>query len=76
MLSKTDFKIASTCSKKLVCKKVSFETMNDASEYMEMLAQCGHIIAKYAQLIFPDANEVKGHNLDTAIEETRKTYIK
>ena len=60
MLSKSDFKIASTCTKKLVYKKASFETMNDANEYLEMLAQGGYLIAKYAQLTFPNAFEVKG----------------
>lgn len=72
MLSKSDFQIASTCSKKLVYKKASFETMNDANEYMEMLAQGGHIVAKYAQLTFPDAVEVKGESLDIVIAETKK----
>lgn len=72
MLSKSDFQIASTCNKKLVYKKASFETMNDANEYMEMLAQGGHIVAKYAQLTFTDAVEVKGESLDVAIAETKK----
>ena len=72
MLSKSDFKIASTCTKKLVYKKASFETMNDANEYMEMLAQGGHIIAKYAQLTFPNAIEVTGEAIDAVIAETNK----
>lgn len=72
MLSKTDFKIASTCNKKLIYKKASFETMNDANEYMEMLAQGGHIISKYAQLTFPNAIEVKGDTIDEAVEETKR----
>ncbi len=29
--------------------------MKDSNEYMEMLAQGGYIVAKYAQLIYPDA---------------------
>lgn len=70
MLSKSDFKIASTCCKKLIYKKASFQTMNDANEYMEMLAQGGHIISKYAQLIYPSGIEVKGETLEIAIEET------
>lgn len=71
MLSKSDFKIASTCSKKLIHKKASYETMNDANEYMEMLAQGGHIIAKYAQLTYPNAVTVKGETLEAAIQETQ-----
>lgn len=71
MLSKSDFKIASSCSKKLVYKKASFETMNDGNEYMEMLAQGGHIVAKYAQLTFPGGIEVKTDTIEAAIEVTK-----
>ncbi len=39
LLSKSDFKLTSTCTKKLVYKKGAYPTMNDANEYMEMLAQ-------------------------------------
>src|ERR1017187_4519360 len=45
--------------------------MNDTNEYMEMLAQGGHIIAKYAQLTFPNGIEVKNETLEDAIEETK-----
>lgn len=72
MLSKSDFKIASTCCKKLVYKKTSFETKNDTNEYLEMLAQGGHIISKYAQLTYPNGIEIKSETLDDAIEETKK----
>ena len=61
MLSKSDFKIASTCAKKLVYKKSSYETMNDGNEYLEMLAQGGHIIGKYAQLLYTDGIEIKNN---------------
>jgi hypothetical protein len=72
MLSKSDFKIASTCSKKLIYKKASFETMNDTNEYMQSLAEGGHIISKYAQLTFPNAIEVKGDTIDEAVAQTKK----
>jgi hypothetical protein len=72
MLSKSDFKIASTCAKKLIYKKASYPTTNDENEYMEMLAQGGHIVAKYAQLIYPDGIEVKAKNIDHAVIETTK----
>jgi len=72
MLSKSDFKIASSCTKKLVYKKASFETMNDGNEYMEMLAQGGHIVAKYAQLTFPGGIEVKADTIEAAIGVTKK----
>ena len=71
-ISKSDFKIASTCAKKLVYKKASYETKNDENEYLEMLAQGGHIVAKYAQLMYPNAIEVKGVSIDSAINVTKK----
>jgi hypothetical protein len=74
MLSKSDFKIASNCSKKLVYKKAAYETLNDADEYLEMLAQGGHVIGKYAQLLYPDAIEIKGKTIAEAIVNTKK-YI-
>ena len=71
-LSKSDFKIASTCPKKLVYKKASYLTKNDSNEYMEMLAQGGYIVGKLAQLIYPDGIEIKGDTLESAISETKK----
>ncbi|MEO8210869.1 MAG: DUF2779 domain-containing protein [bacterium] len=71
-LSKSDFKIASSCPKKLIYKKASYLTKNDSNEYMEMLAQGGYIVGKYAQLTYPDGIEVSGETLETAIEETKR----
>jgi hypothetical protein len=76
LLSKSDFKIAATCAKKLVYKKASYKTKNDENEYMEMLVQGGHIIAKYAQLMYPNAIEVKGETFDTSITETKNLIEK
>jgi hypothetical protein len=72
MLSKSDFKIASTCAKKLVYKKASYITTNDENEYLEMLAQGGHIVAKYAQLTYPNGIEIKAKNIDHAVLETTR----
>jgi len=72
MLSKSDFKVASSCCKKLVYKKASFETRNDGNEYLEMLAQGGHIISKYAQLTYLDGVEVKGESLTEVIQKTKE----
>jgi hypothetical protein len=69
-LSKSDFKIASSCAKKLVYKKASYDTLNDANEYMEMLAQGGHIVGKYAQLIYRGGIEIKADSIGDAIAET------
>ena len=71
-LSKSDYKIATSCCKKLVYKKALYSTMNDANEYMEMLAQGGYIVSKYAQLLYPDGIEVKGNSIEDAIHITRQ----
>ncbi len=72
MLSKSDFKIASSCPKKLIYKKASYKTKNDENEYMEMLAKGGHIVSKYAQLMYPGAIEVNAESLEQAFEKTRQ----
>jgi hypothetical protein len=41
ILSNSDFKLASSCPKKLVYKKAQYLTSNDTNEYMEMPAQRG-----------------------------------
>jgi hypothetical protein len=71
-LSKSDFKVASSCPKKLVYKKASYETMNDGNEYVEHLAQGGHIVGKYAQLLYPDGIEIKSNTIQEAIAETSR----
>ena len=72
LLSKSDFKIASSCAKKLVYKKAAYDTLNDGNEYMEMLAQGGHIVGKLAQLIYPEGRMVIGDSIEQAIAETSK----
>ena len=72
LLSKSDFKIASSCAKKLTFKKAFYDTLNDGNEYMEMLAQGGHIVGKLAQLIYPDGIEIKADSIEGAIAETAK----
>jgi len=69
MLSKSDFQLASSCTKKLVYKKLAYPTSNDTNEYMEMLAQGGYIIGYMATLRYPDGIEVKG-NIHEATEQT------
>lgn len=71
-LSKSDFIIASACAKKLVYKKAAYSTMNVSGEYVEMLAQGGYIVAKYAQLTYPNGIEIKSKSLEAAIYETKK----
>jgi len=73
-LSKSDFQLASTCSKKLVYKKQEYPTSNDANEYMEMLAKGGFVVGIMAKLKYPTGFEVLG-NTKEAIERTNE-YLK
>jgi iron-sulfur cluster repair protein YtfE (RIC family) len=68
-LSKSDFKLASSCAKKLVYKKQKYSSADSANEYLEMLAQGGYIVGKMATLYHPEGIEVSENN-DTAKSET------
>lgn len=57
-LSKSDFKIASSCAKKLVYKKNGYPTNLEGNEYMQMLADGGYLIGKYATLHYPHGIEI------------------
>lgn len=71
MLTKSDFKIALSCPKKLIYKKRGYGTKNDEDGYITMLAEGGHIVGKLAQLYYPDGLEIVATTLEDAIEETR-----
>ena len=73
-LSKSDFQLASTCSKKLLYKKQGYPTSNDANEYMEMLAKGGFFVGMMAKLMYPTGFEVMG-NTNEAIQRTNE-YLK
>ena len=59
-LSKSDYKVASSCPQKLLYKKKGYDTSNDVNEYMEMLAQGGYVVGKMATLLYPDGIEIDG----------------
>ena len=69
-LSKSDFILASSCPKKLVYKKQGYPTGNDANEYLQMLAQGGYIVGKYAQLMYPEGTEITARTNYEAVEQT------
>jgi hypothetical protein len=70
-LSKSDFQLASSCSKKLVYKKAQYPTVNDTNEYMEMLAQGGYIVGHMATLMFPEGIEITG-TTNACLKETEE----
>lgn len=54
VLTKSDFKLANDCLKKLWYKKQGYPSSNDGNEYMDMLADGGFMVGKMAQLLYPE----------------------
>ena len=52
-LSKSDFKLACNCPKKLHYKKQGFPSALHDNEFMKMLAEGGYVVGKLAQLLYP-----------------------
>ena len=73
-LSKSDFQLASSCSKKLIYKKQGYPTSNDTNEYMEMLAKGGYVVGMMATLMYSNGVEITG-NTKEAIDKTNE-YLK
>lgn len=68
-LSKSDFKLASNCPKKLHYKKQGFPSTLEDNEFMKMLAEGGYVVGKLAQLLYPGI-EVKEDNTELALQRT------
>ena len=52
-LSKSDFKVASTCLRKLKYKKLGYPSGSEDNDFMKMLAEGGYVVGKLAQLLHP-----------------------
>ncbi len=57
-LSKSDFKLGSSCFKKLWYKKHNYPTTSEGNEYLDMLADGGYMIGKMAQCLYPSGFEI------------------
>jgi hypothetical protein len=68
LLSKSDFKVASTCSKKLKYKKLNYASSTEENDFLKMLAEGGYIVGKLATIMFPGI-AVNGNTRD-ALEQT------
>lgn len=68
-LSKSDFKLACNCPKKLHYKKQGFPSALHDNEFMKMLAEGGYVVGKLAQLLYPGI-EVQEDNTELALQRT------
>jgi len=75
MLTKSDYKTASSCIKKLVYKKARYKTKDEGNEYLKLLANGGHVINKYAQLLYPEGREIFTKDPELAAIETKKLFL-
>ena len=69
-LSKSDFKIASTCAKKLQYKKQKYPSSLEENDFLAILAEGGYIVGKLATIIH-EGIEITG-NTKQALEHTKK----
>ena len=68
-LSKSDFKIASNCAKKLQYKKEKYPNGVDENDFMMMLAEGGYIVGKLATIVY-FGTEITGNTME-ALERTK-----
>lgn len=57
-LSKSEFKTARTCPRKLYYRKRGYPSTCDEDEYLERLAEGGYMVEKIAKLLYPEGREI------------------
>lgn len=68
-LSKSDYKLACSCPKKLYYKKQKYPSNLEQNEFMKMLAEGGYVVGKLAQLLHP-GEEIVDKEMEIALERT------
>ncbi|MDH5717670.1 MAG: DUF2779 domain-containing protein [Spirochaetia bacterium] len=70
-ISKSDYKLARGCPVKLYYKKKDYPSAAGDDDYMKLLADCGYIVGKMAQLYYDEGSEINtGGDLVAGAEET------
>jgi len=72
-LSKSDFKVASSCIKKLYYKKNYYPSTNSDNEFLQMLAEGGYVVGKMATMKYPNGEDLSNiSDRNAAIEKTNE----
>ncbi len=72
-LTKSDFKIAESCSTKLYYKKLTYPNNSEEDEYLKLLSDGGYIVGKMARLLYADGIEIKiNDGIEKAVEKTKE----
>lgn len=72
LLTKSDFKLASTCPTKLFYKKNGYPSANEEDDYMELLAEGGYMVGRLAEHLYPGGKKVTTLKTEDAVAETNK----
>ncbi len=73
LLSKSAFKVASTCPTKLYYYLQDYPSVKEENEYLIFLARDGHIVGKIAQLQYPNGIEIdRSAGKEPAVAETER----
>ncbi|MFZ5497268.1 MAG: DUF2779 domain-containing protein [Verrucomicrobiota bacterium] len=70
-LSKSDFKVGRTCPTKVFYKKNKYPNTLDDDAFMEMLADGGFMVGKFAQLKFPEGINIEALDVSKAVAQTK-----
>ena len=74
-LSKSDFKIACSCPRKLYYKKKGFPSSKEGNDYLKFLADGGHQIGKLATMQFPEGKEINTGNDHVKAKKLTAEYL-
>ena len=74
-LSKSDFKVASTCPTKLYYRKLKYPTTMEGNEFLEMLAEGGYMVGKLATLLYPNGIDLSDEGSPEKSAEKTKELI-
>ncbi len=77
LLTKSDFKVARSCSAKLWYRKNGFPSVNDRNRYLALLADAGMIVQSMARLYYPEAVFPPDRNQAVAwtLEQLKKEHV-
>ncbi len=76
-LSKSDFTLGRTCPTKLYYRELGYPNVDEADEYLQMLAAGGYMVETAAKLRYPDGIALKyGGNVQTDAQATAEHLAK
>jgi hypothetical protein len=72
LLTKSAFKLARTCPTKLYYYLSGYPSIDEKSEYGEVLKKGGHYIGRLAQLLYPEGKLIEANSFEESFDKTRE----